>query len=124
MKTVVEQYNLRNQNTFGINAFCDYWIEFTEAEDIPNVMATLPAPKYRCIGQGSNMLFVNDFRGALLHSRILDMEMSTDDNDVLYASVPEYHSMKWLSALVWPDYGAWKIFPEFPGMRVRPLSRI
>lgn len=83
MKTVVEQYNLRNQNTFGINAFCDYWIEFTEAEDIPNVMATLPAPKYRCIGQGSNMLFVNDFRGALLHSRILDMEMSTDDNDVL-----------------------------------------
>lgn len=83
MKTVVEQYNLRGNNTFGINASCNYWIEFTEASDIPGIIATLPAARYRCIGQGSNMLFVGDYNGALLHSRILDMEMLTDNNDIL-----------------------------------------
>lgn len=83
MRTVVEHYNLRSNNTFRVNANCDYWIEFTEASDIPGMMANLPSTKYRCIGQGSNMLFVGDFKGALLHSRILDMEMLTDNNDTL-----------------------------------------
>ena len=83
MITQSEHFNIRAFNTFGINAQCDCWIEFTEASDLPVVFASMTSDRYRCIGQGSNMLFVNDYHGTLLHSRILDFDIEHRDADML-----------------------------------------
>lgn len=77
-----QNFNIKAFNTFGINAVCDYWIDFTQASDLPGIFASLPAPNFRCIGQGSNLLFVNDYHGCLLHSSILDMDVCHLDGGV------------------------------------------
>ena len=75
MITIANDFNLRPFNTFRIDAKCREWIEYTLPSDIPNVISHLSGSKFINIGAGSNMLFVNDYDGAILHSRILDIEM-------------------------------------------------
>lgn len=82
MVTIINDFNIKAYNTFGINAKCAAWIEYTDAEDIPAIMRDIKTSKYRSIGQGSNMLFINDYDGTLLHSRILDVETEFDSNGV------------------------------------------
>lgn len=81
MITEINQYNLRPNNTFRIDAVCDEWIEFTSSDDLPVIASRLEGKKYICIGAGSNMLFVGDYDGAVLHSRILDVEAVSGASD-------------------------------------------
>ncbi len=83
MISKLDDFNIKAFNTFGINVKCDTWIEYTESADLPIIFANIEGAKYRCIGQGSNLLFVNDYHGSLLHSRILDVECTDTSAGVL-----------------------------------------
>lgn len=78
MITEINHYNLRANNTFRIDSTCDRWIEFSSADDLPAVASLLSGGRFVCIGAGSNMLFVGDYDGAVVHSRILDVEAFSD----------------------------------------------
>lgn len=81
MVTIAEDFNLRAFNTLRIDVKCSKWIEYTLASDLPGIMAELSGTKFMNIGAGSNLLFVKDFDGAILHSRILDFEMQPFEAD-------------------------------------------
>lgn len=83
MITILTDYSLKHQNTFRMNVSCKAWIEYTEASDIPDIVQTAIRGRHMSIGQGSNMLFTGDYDGALLHSRILDVEMTRESDDAV-----------------------------------------
>jgi len=77
----VENYNLKFHNTFRVDAVCSRWLEFSDANDLPEVATKVAGNKFMCIGGGSNLLFIHDYDGTIIHSRILDAEMSVRESD-------------------------------------------
>lgn len=76
MITTIDDYNIRAHNTFRMNVNAKRWIEYTDANDLPAVFIEVGDLPFRAIGEGSNMLFLGDYDGALLHSSILEVETS------------------------------------------------
>lgn len=80
MITELKDFDLSRHNTFGMRVKCARWIEYTSADDLPVIMRQIGDMPFKAIGEGSNLLFEGDYDGALLHSRVLDMEAGIDDN--------------------------------------------
>lgn len=82
MITRVQQFSLRPFNTFRMDVKCGEWIEYTSPHDLPSIFASLGHQRHKHIGAGSNLLFLGDYSGVVLHSRILDLEFIQDkDSD-------------------------------------------
>lgn len=57
-------------NTFRMKVFCECYVEYDSADDLKSIdFKTLPQPVMH-IGAGSNLLFIKDFPGTILHSKI------------------------------------------------------
>ncbi len=77
-------YSLLHHNTFGIDAKCRDFREYTSEEELRKLLAELRGERMLHIGGGSNLLFVNEyFDGCVLHSKINDLtELKRDENHV------------------------------------------
>lgn len=62
-------YDLTRRNTFGMKVRCDRWIDYDSPDDLPAIFRELSG-KWMHIGGGSNLLFIGDFHGTILHSSI------------------------------------------------------
>lgn len=80
-------YSLLQHNTFGINAFCRNFISYKTEEVLRSIIPTLKDQQWFHIGRGSNLLFVEDFDGTILHSEIEDFEVIREDSDHVYIRV-------------------------------------
>ncbi|MDE5800768.1 MAG: FAD-binding protein, partial [Paramuribaculum sp.] len=87
MITRLQDYNLRAANTFRLDARCEEWIEYTSADDLPAIRGMIGNRRRMSVGQGANLLFTDDFSGVVLHSKILDIEISRYGTDELLARV-------------------------------------
>ncbi len=76
MITVRENIDLKPFNTFGIQARCDRWIDYTETSDIPEITKRYGTYRLLSIGGGSNLLFTRDFHGTIIHSRITGLKIT------------------------------------------------
>lgn len=65
-------YSLLQHNTFGIDAQCADFIEYASVDELCQVLPQIKDKHLLHIGEGSNLLFVNDFDGIILHSQIKD----------------------------------------------------
>lgn len=68
-----ENHNLKSYNTFGVDANARYFFEFTEREDLVVFLQSNETWKdspLLILGGGSNMLFLNDFDGLVIHPNI------------------------------------------------------
>lgn len=106
MITRLQDYNLRAANTFRLDARCDEWIEYTSADDLPALRGMIGDRRHMSIGQGANLLFADDFKGVVLQSKILDIEISHSRPGELLARVGSGVSMdafiaQCASQLVW-----------------------
>ena len=84
---ILQNYSLRAHNTFGIDAQADWFIPFTSVEDLKLLARDEYFQECRClpIGEGSNLLFLANFHGIILHSRILTEErLAETDTTVDY----------------------------------------
>ncbi len=74
-------YSLLRHNTFGIEARCQRFVEYENPDELRDFLATLPVPHTPLlhIGGGSNLLFLGDYEGTVLHSAIKSIEHPTDD---------------------------------------------
>lgn len=77
-------YPLLRHNTFGIDVRAAQFVEFDSEEELVSlIMGGLQSPLLT-IGAGSNLLFMGDFKGTILHSRIFGAEVVAEsDSDVL-----------------------------------------
>ena len=67
---IERDYSLKQHNTFGIDAKCAQFVEYsceTEAKEVAELLRTSRVP-YIIIGGGSNLLFTRDYEGTVVHS--------------------------------------------------------
>ncbi len=101
------QYSLLAHNTFGIEAKCSRFLEYTsvaEAQQIAQMLRETATP-YIIIGSGSNLLLTCDFEGIVVHSAIQGI-------------VPVDHSAKAIrcgSGVVWDDVVQWCVEHQYYG---------
>ena len=83
--------SLLRRNTFGIEARAAYIFDYDSVDELQAFLAGLhtagsTTPMLH-IGGGSNLLFVNDFNGIVLHSRLHGIEVTADEGDYVYVRV-------------------------------------
>ncbi len=70
-----DDFNLRHLNTFRMDIACSRFIEYDTPADLPYLSHRISGSRWMHIGGGSNLLFLGDYEGTILHSRILDVDM-------------------------------------------------
>ncbi|HPF51978.1 MAG TPA: UDP-N-acetylmuramate dehydrogenase [Draconibacterium sp.] len=77
-----ENHSLKDYNTFGIDAKARYFFEFTEPEDLAvflNENQSWKDERLIVIGQGSNILFLDDFDGLVIHPKVPGIKTVGED---------------------------------------------
>ena len=70
-------YSLLQHNTFGIDAKCSRFVEYSSVEEAQEIARQLDGT-YLLIGAGSNLLLTGDFNGTVVHSAIKGIETQID----------------------------------------------
>jgi UDP-N-acetylmuramate dehydrogenase len=88
-------------NTFGIDVKADYFVEYDSITDLQAALQLDIVKQNRIlhIGGGSNLLFLKDFNGVVLHSAIKTIEKVREDANSVYLEVG--------SGVVWDDLVAY-----------------
>ena len=75
---IEENYSLREHNTFGIEAKCRHYVEYSSSKEALQVAAMLreSSTPYIIIGGGSNLLLTKDFDGIVVHSAMKGRHIS------------------------------------------------
>lgn len=75
-----EYYSLLRHNTFGIDAKCKRFIEYSSVEEAQQVagMITDADQPLLILGGGSNLLLTGDYNGTVLHSGIRFLEQTDE----------------------------------------------
>ncbi len=96
--TIRDNCSLAGRNTFGMDVRADHMLEWSSPEELISQLQDIEKPVLM-IGGGSNLLFMGDFNGTVIHSTISTIEVlgSTDDN--VHVKVG--------SGVVWDDFVAW-----------------
>lgn len=79
-----ENHSLKAHNTFGIDAKAKYYFEFTEPEDLQvflNSNKSWKEEKLIVLGEGSNLLFLSDFDGLVIHPNVPGMNSVWEDRN-------------------------------------------
>ena len=79
--TDIRAYCILGHNTFGIDAKCRRFVEFSSVDELKNVVAALDDNDrpLLLLGGGSNLLLTQDFPGTVLHSAIKGRTLVRED---------------------------------------------
>jgi UDP-N-acetylmuramate dehydrogenase len=86
---IIENYPLSKHNTFGLDVKTRWFVEYESEEDLQKLLRDeffLSQP-LRHIGQGSNLLFLRDFIGVIVHSGIKGIEIVKEDDEQVLLKV-------------------------------------
>lgn len=85
-----ENHNLKNYNTFGVNVNARYFFEFTEHEDLAVFLQsnkTWKESPLLILGGGSNILFLKNFEGLVIHPNIPGIAVVKEDRQNVWMEV-------------------------------------
>ena len=86
IKTSYSQ-DLTKMNTFGMKVKARCFIEYDSVADLVDIEFEELARPVLHIGGGSNLLFTDDFKGTVLHSKINFIEIISETSDKVLVSV-------------------------------------
>lgn len=106
-------YSLLKHNTFGINVAADIFFEYSSVEELSDFITTLRHTSEEQkpilhIGEGSNLLFLDNFNGVILHSQIKNIQRISERKNVIVLRVG--------SGLKWDDFVAYCTLNGFCGI--------
>lgn len=78
-----KDYSLKDYNTFGLDVQTMYFYEFGSEADLKQILRedSICTNKLLVVGQGSNLLFLSDFDGVVLHSAMKDIRVLEQKGD-------------------------------------------
>ncbi|WP_028488103.1 UDP-N-acetylmuramate dehydrogenase [Thiothrix lacustris] len=106
-----ENYSLKALNTFGLDAKARYFCTLHKLSGIRTLTAWQqehPDLPLLFLGGGSNMLFVNDYPGLVVHMRLETLEVLGQDAD--------YHYVRAGAGNNWHEFVRWTIDQGFAGL--------
>ena len=118
----IRDYSLLAHNTFGIDAKCKRFLEYSSVEEAQQMVAGLTdADKPLLIlGGGSNLLLTGDYEGTVLHSAIMGIEVlvngemaAAEHDDALQN--PEFVFLRCGSGEVFDDVVAYAVEHGYHG---------
>ena len=84
--TIRDNCSLADRNTFGMNVRADRLIDWATTDELKNALPDIEKPVLM-IGGGSNLLFMGDFKGTVLHSTITSIDIIDSTDDLVYVKV-------------------------------------
>jgi UDP-N-acetylmuramate dehydrogenase len=107
---ILEQVNLREYNTFGVAASARYFTVLNSVDDLYDALAFAKVKQvpFLIMGQGSNVLFQDDFPGLVLVSRILGHTLEKEDEESYLVTA--------CSGEIWHDFVQWCLAQGYYGL--------
>ena len=100
MITEKKNFSLLRYNTFGIEAAASCFITYDTLDELKTLISgSRIGQPFLHIGGGSNLLFLNNFSGTVLHSCIKTIEVVNETPDAVWLKVG--------SGMVWDDFVAY-----------------
>lgn len=98
-----EHFSLKEFNTFGIDCSTRWFAGYQSADDVREIVRTevYKSSPYLLIGQGSNLLFLDDFHGIVLHSAIQMVRVVEHDETTVVIEAG--------SGMIWDDLVAYAV---------------
>lgn len=83
---IQENVNLKNYNTFHVSAYAKYFSDITNIDDLQEVLSFSQKKQlpFMIIGQGSNLLFKEDYPGLIIELNIKGKELINEDDEYFY----------------------------------------
>ena len=100
--------SLKAYNTFGIDARADWLATIDSEEQVLTIIDDLPNDPKLILGQGSNVLFLNDFKGTILHNEIKGKRIIDENDAHIIVSVKGGES--------WHDFVMWAVENNYGGI--------
>jgi len=100
---IEENYSLEKYNTFHLPVRTRWFMEYDNKEELQKILSDEYFHENLSIhiGGGSNLLFLNDYNGIVVHSRIRGMEVIEEKDDYLLLRVG--------AAEIWDDVVAYAV---------------
>ncbi len=97
-------------NTFGIRATAAWYITYDSVDDLATLIRDEYFQECRClhIGEGSNLLFLTNFRGIILRSEIRDLSVLSEDDKSVRLRVG--------AAMLWDDFVSYAVRHSYYGI--------
>ena len=109
---VKDNYSLKEHNTFGIEATAAHFVEYDSVDELQMFVGRRAAngdtTPLLHIGSGSNLLFLGDYAGTVLHSQIRDITVTANEGDYVYVRVG--------AGLVWDDWVQYAVDSHWYGL--------
>ena len=110
--------NLAPYTTFAVSAQCDHFTILENVDQIPDIVRFLdsnPVPVF-ILGNGSNVLFVNDFRGVVILNRIKGLHVVSETEDEICIEAGAGESWRdFVSYCVGCGWGGVENLADIPG---------
>ena len=105
-----KNYSLRHLNTFGINVKSELFYELNDINDLPALLKKVKSEnlRYYILGGGSNVLFVEDFKGLVIQIALKGIEL-INQND-------KYVHVKAMAGENWEDFVSYCVSNNWGGI--------
>ena len=113
---IEQNYSLKYHNSFHLPAKTHWFVEYENEDELSRILKDELLFKNRLlsIGEGSNLLFINDFDGVILHSCMKDIAVINETNDSVLLRAG--------SGVCWDDLVAYAVSEGWGG--IENLSKI
>ncbi len=125
---IQENYSLKLYNTFGVDAKADFFVEANNNTDLKKALLFRRQNQLPILflGGGSNMLFVNDFKGLALKLNLKGIEIVDENDDFVW--IKAQGSENWHQFIQWTlaqNYGGLENLSLIPGnVGTAPIQNI
>ena len=98
---MLQNASLLPYNTFGIDAKADYFVEYDSVGELQMLLQSelIKNNRLLAIGGGSNLLFLQDFKGVVLHSDIKSINIISENDESVCLEVG--------AGVVWDEFVAY-----------------
>lgn len=128
MMTFKENFSLKQYNTFGVEALADYFTEVSTIEELRKALVFSKEKNLEILllGGGSNVLFVNNFKGIAIKLNLKGITIVEETAD--FVLVKSQGSENWHEFIQWTlahDFGGLENLSLIPGnVGTAPIQNI
>jgi len=108
--TLIQNFNLRQYNTFGMDVNAGEYTEISNESQMPDLLRLIGRYKGKVLflGGGSNILFTQDFNGLVVRIATKGIEIVDQDDEFVY--------VRGMAGETWDDFVQYCVLRNFGGL--------